>query len=216
MKDWLVIVSCGLYICLEAYLAFLGKKKGWLKGEGGRKFIHMATSLLVFPVLFAIDEPVLRLLGPSVFIVFNAAATFSGMGRIIGLNDDKRHLGLVIYPFSVLLLVILSNRGVISPFSAASGVMVMGLGDGMAALIGTKFGRHSYKVKWSGKKSVEGSTAMFLVSLLSILLIARCPFWVALFVSAAATCAENLSPSSVDNLTVPLLTSFVLEALCAL
>ena len=47
-------------------------------------------------------------------------------------------------------------------------IYAWGIGDGFAALGGKRFGRH--KIKWKladGKKSVEGSLAMFLCSLVS-------------------------------------------------
>ena len=48
-------------------------------------------------------------------------------------------------------------------------IYAWGIGDSFAALVGKRFGRH--KIKWKladGKKSVEGSLAMFLCSLVSV------------------------------------------------
>ena len=48
-------------------------------------------------------------------------------------------------------------------------IYAWGVGDGLAALVGKRFGKH--KIKWKladGKKSVEGSATMFLCSLVSV------------------------------------------------
>ena len=111
MESWIVIAMCGLYVCLEALVAFVFHKFHLVKSEGIRKFIHIATSFLIFPVIYGIKEPALRYVGPLFFVFFNAIASYGGMGRAIGLSDEKRHIGLVVYPLSVLFLVFLLNIG---------------------------------------------------------------------------------------------------------
>ena len=49
-------------------------------------------------------------------------------------------------------------------------IYAWGVGDALAALVGKRFGKH--KIKWKlsdGKKSVEGSVAMFVCALVSVL-----------------------------------------------
>lgn len=208
-----MIIFCGLYIVVEAVLAFCGHKFLSIKGEGIRKFIHISTSFLIFPLLYLIQNPSLRYFGPVFFIVFNGVASYGGMGKIIGMEDEKRHLGLVIYPLSVLILVFLYNTGVINIYSAQSGVLIMGLGDGMAALLGRKWGRHKYKVSKVGEKSIEGTAAMFVFSFLVVYFLSPSSLFISLLVAIVATVAENISPSGIDNFTVPLISAFVLEAL---
>ena len=51
-------------------------------------------------------------------------------------------------------------------------VYAWGVGDALAALVGKRFGKH--KIKWKladGKKSIEGSLAMFLCAFMSVFLI---------------------------------------------
>ena len=138
------------------------------------------------------------------------------MGRAIGLSDEKRHIGLVVYPLSVLFLVFLFNTGYMGAESAVSGVLIMGLGDGMAALVGTKWGKHKYKVFKVGVKSVEGTFSMFVASFLVVYFLSPCGVLVALFVALFSSLVENISPSGVDNATVPILSSLLLEVLCRL
>ena len=216
MESWIVIAMCGLYVCLEALVAFVFHKFHLVKSEGIRKFIHIATSFLIFPVIYGIEEPALRYVGPVFFVFFNAIASYGGMGRAIGLSDEKRHIGLVVYPLSVLFLVFLFNIGYMGAESAVSGVLIMGLGDGMAALVGTKWGKHKYKVFKVGVKSVEGTFSMFVASFLVVYFLSPCGVLVALFVALFSSLVENISPSGVDNATVPVLSSLLLEVLCRL
>jgi phytol kinase len=95
------------------------------------------------------------------------------------------------------------------PEYAALGILVMTWGDGLAALIGQKFGKHPYQFGGS-KKSWEGSFTMFLVSYAVsslILLGVHGNIWqswaVPLAVALAATALEAFSWYGIDNLTVP-------------
>ena len=92
----------------------------------------------------------------------------------------------------------------------------MGLGDGMAALIGTKWGKHKYKVLKVGEKSVEGTFSMFMASFLVVYAISSGGVVISLFVALFSSFVENISPSGVDNATVPILSSLLLEVLCRL
>ena len=85
---------------------------------------------------------------------------------------------------------------------------VVACGDACAALIGKKFGKH----KIYGKKSLEGSMAMFNVSFLSILAIYRyhsalSQWWmialVAFGVALFSTIAELISKRGTDTFFCP-------------
>ncbi len=98
------------------------------------------------------------------------------------------------------------------PYAAAAAILMWGLGDAAAALVGIPFGRH--KVMFppvNGKKSWEGTCAMLLVSFLTgyILLGLYCgyPAGISLCASltgaAAGAFTELTSSSEWDTVTVP-------------
>ncbi len=107
----------------------------------------------------------------------------------------------------------------------AMALTAMYLGDGLAPIIGSKFGHHKYTVGKS-TRSIEGSIAMFGASLLGswiswfvldFLATAGVPIFhgiqIALFAlvcALTATIIEAISPAGIDNLTVPLLTTIIL------
>ena len=91
-------------------------------------------------------------------------------------------------------------------------IYAWGIGDGLAALVGKRFGKH--KIMWKladGKKSVEGSAAMFLCSLVSVfaVLLARggigvpmC-FVIALSAAIVNTLAELCAKDGWDTVICP-------------
>ena len=92
-------------------------------------------------------------------------------------------------------------------------VYAWGIGDAFAALVGKRFGKH--KIKWrfaDGKKSVEGSAAMFLCALISVFAIlcirggihgALC-FVIALLAALVCTLSELCTKNGLDTIICPL------------
>lgn len=100
-----------------------------------------------------------------------------------------------------------------------------GVGDGFAALVGKRFGRH--RIKWKladPKKSVEGSLAMFITSALSIacVLLAHGHLSVPAYIvipiagAAATTVVELITPGGNDTVTCPTAAMLLMIPLMAL
>ena len=205
-----------IYICLLVLIGFILYRYTKIGSESVRKFIHILTSNWIFLVYYGMDDPVCMLLGPFCFIIINAVFVYGGFGKYLGMGDRKRDNGLIYYPISILVLVGASLLGWINRCNVIVGILIMGWGDGMAALVGTLFGRHGYKVFSRYKKSVEGTLTMFVVSLLVILLFSSVPWYWAVVVAVLASILENFTPLGIDNLTVPIISAFALEAICHL
>ncbi|MBE9047883.1 phosphatidate cytidylyltransferase [Pleurocapsales cyanobacterium LEGE 10410] len=102
-----------------------------------------------------------------------------------------------------------------NPQYAVIGILVMAWGDGMAAIIGQRFGRHIYRVGQI-TKSWEGSLAMAVTAWIVtglILLLVQGNNWqtwtISLVVAVVATMLEAFSKLGIDNLTVPLTSGFL-------
>ncbi|NTU97549.1 MAG: phosphatidate cytidylyltransferase, partial [Chlorobiaceae bacterium] len=85
---------------------------------------------------------------------------------------------------------------------------VLGWGDGLAPVIGTRFGKMKYHIL--SDKSIEGSLAFFVGSVAAGLFFVKLilpesfdPLQI-IVVSLIATVVEGVSPKEVDNLTIPL------------
>ena len=214
MADWIVVLLCCFYIGVEVFVAFILYKFFHLKSEYTRKLIHILTSFVIVPVEYYVSSPFWRLICPFVFIFVNIFACLSGLVKDLGMTDGKRHIGLILYPISVTGVVALEALGIIRSEAAICSVLIMGLGDGSAALVGTAFGRHSYNVYHKYKKSLEGSFFMAAISAIIVLFFTTLNVYQAILVGITVSLVENFSPSSVDNVSVPFYASLNVEVLC--
>src|SRR5208282_1940953 len=104
-------------------------------------------------------------------------------------------------------------RGVMPPWVGGIAVLVLGWGDGLAALVGEANGAPGVRI-WGGRKSAAGTIVMFAASfavtlVFTLLFNARYgtlvpAIGVSTIVAAAATVVELFTPFGIDNITVPL------------
>ena len=114
-------------------------------------------------------------------------------------------------------LVTLCGGAFGQPGNAAIAIVMWGAGDTAAALVGVPFGRHKIRLA-DGKKSWEGSLAMFAVSLVGglcmLLPMQRIPLPEALLSSCVCallgTVTELFSPGEFDTVTVPIVITALL------
>ena len=195
------------FIFVIGLIALILKKFTKISSEGVRKFIHILVSNWVFFLVYFFNDIRFAIIGPIVFIIGNAIFVYSGMGKILGMGDRKRDNGLIYFPLSLLILVLLLYKGIIDDMDIIAAVLIMGYGDGFAALVGTSYGRHKYSVM-NCTKSYEGSAVMFVIALIISLLTGH-PLLTAVIMAAVATFFEGVTPLGLDNITVPLLTALV-------
>ena len=130
----------------------------------------------------------------------------------------RRSGGTLFYALSLGGLIgYFFSRG--QPQFAAIGVLVMTWGDGLAGLIGQRWGRHPYHIGQQ-KKSVEGSLVMAVTSFaVTLTLLASLEglnlitTTMAGAVALTATVLESFSWWGIDNLTVPVGAAFLSFAL---
>ena len=199
MNAAVFILITAIYVLFVLLASWFFLRKGILGKEGARKLVHVLVSFSVFPVVYLIDDPFLRLCGPLAFIFINA---------VLGVKNKSRIMGLVCYPLSMLILIILMNHSLVSASSVVSGMLSMGLGDGAAALVGMKWGRTRL-----GRKSLEGSIAMFVVSSAVLVVFSGNIWYMSLLAAFAVTVIECITPHGLDNLTVPLAAAVLSEVL---
>lgn len=125
-------------------------------------------------------------------------------------GEIKKSLLLLFCMFAVLIAVC---WGIFDkPEVAGISIIMWGNGDAAAALIGTSFGHHKVKSRFTdGKKSWEGSCAMLIVSFISGLFIllmtssiaVMTSFFVSIICAVVGTVVELFTPSEYDTVTVP-------------
>ena len=135
-------------------------------------------------------------------------------------GEIKRSLLMLFFMFAAVIAVCWGCFG--QPRLAATAILMWGLGDAAAALVGIPFGRHKVRSRLTdGKKSWEGSLAMLAVSFVCglgmLLLVQGMPPARALGCAAVGavlgTATELFSASEYDTVTVPIAIGAALMAL---
>lgn len=179
-----------------------------------RKFLHAMIGNLPFimPFFTASIYPFLVAF-PFILVTF-LATPYSPVklpGRLGALTEEGHSMGLVMYALSYSTLAWFFGS---KPYIVAAGILPMAYGDSTAAILGTKFGAHRYKITES--KSIEGSAGMFLGSFLSILVALLYfshfyvfsfpnPIYPAIVIAVLTTIIEAAMPRGLDNIAVPLI-----------
>ncbi|MBU1750150.1 MAG: hypothetical protein KKA73_20895, partial [Chloroflexi bacterium] len=177
-----------------------------------RKFVHIGVGLWAIGTVLVFENWYFAIIPPLSFIVLNYISYRREVFKAMEL-EDKGNLGTVYFPISFALVIALCWA---RPAVIAAGLMPMTWGDAFASIVGVRWGRHRYTIGGT-TRSLEGSAAMFLFSLVSVFLV----LWglgtpsgaaglYALVVAVVATVVEALSVRGLDNITVPLVSVLVL------
>jgi phytol kinase len=176
--------------------------------EGTRKVVHIGTGNVI---LLAWWLQIPAWVGIACSIGFSGIALLSYFVPILpSINAiGRKSLGTFFYAVSIGLLIHWF-WGLNLPQYAALGILVMAWGDGLAAIVGQRWGQHPYQL-WGMQKSWEGSFTMLLVSFgVSFLILFSTgenigqSSTMAIVIASVATGLEAFSKFGVDNLTVPL------------
>ncbi len=201
-------------------IGILLKRYASISSEAMRKFVHIGVSNWWFIEVIFFTKVEFAVVAPIFFIVVNSMFTFLNWGKAIGLDDRKRNYGLIYFPITLLIFVLLQYQGMLSNLATTLGMLVMGYGDGLAALFGSKWGKRKV-IFTAGGKSVVGTTVMFAVSFIICLI--GLGFYstlgggqvllYSLLLGIAAAIIEAVTPHGLDNVTVPVLIALLVEAL---
>jgi phytol kinase len=137
-------------------------------------------------------------------------------------TGEKGRLGTIYFPiaFGAIIFMFWGR-----PVSMVAAMMPLTWGDAMAAIVGRRYGEHSYTLMGS-TRSLEGSVAMLFwswvatsIALFGVPYLVGAPaveWLLALIyggvVALACTIVEALSPWGIDNLTIPAAAAIVINA----
>lgn len=208
MNNLFGVISIGIYIVLVFLISKVLNKKG---EEVSRKFVHIMLSNIWFFYLIFIDSIVWACILPTMFVFINAASyKFKILQSIERENNDG--FGTVYYAFSILLICLFTYK-INNPLIGLPGILIMGYGDGFAAIVGKRIKSKEYKVG-NSKKTIAGSLTMFIISLIISIIsfnILNVNYFVykAILVSVIATVLEAVSIKGLDNITVPIIVTIL-------
>lgn len=222
-----------LYFVVAASILLLTRRFIRMPRELFRKMLHMACVLSVFVLLSITDVWYLAALYALVFglIVYIAIHWLERYPAIMEMlvqrakGEIKLSIVLVFGMMAILITVFWGFLGDAWKCIIPASVLAWGLGDAAAALIGKRYGTHPVKLRIAnGSKTLEGSLAMCIVALISIvstlLVCTSLPFMICLLIALVgaivASFVELISGSYMDTITVPLAVSVALLACLSL
>jgi dolichol kinase len=216
-----LIVAC-FFVGSAIFFAEVARANKWVSGERARKIIHILIGVWGAWLPLWLGWRSIIVLGIMLFlgvVLANHLKLFKSIHSI-----GRSTIGEYLFPVSMVLIAIFFKNTII--FAAA--MLELGVADGLAAVIGTRYGKKTVFKVFGQKKSKHGTITFFICSLFII-------FWaiysfhasiigtsltglvVTLFLSSALsvvlTAAELMGIKGIDNITVPLITAISLSLL---
>jgi len=181
-----------------------------------RKALHLFVGLTTIALTVPFRHRGWAMVPPATFALANALPRFRP--RIPGLASSEREArGLWMFPLGVCLLDLLfwsvGHRGAVF-----AGIAALAVGDPAAALVGTRWGQRRY-TRWAHGRTVEGSIAFFVTAAVATGVVAAlcpggpAPLRAGVGCGVLGAVAEALTPSGVDNLTIPLAVALAYQLL---
>lgn len=176
-------------------------------GEYSRKTVHIIVAHWWFIAMYYFTQPIEAAIVPALFIVVNYISFKGHYIKSIERGDEFKHLGTVYYAVSLFVLAIWSF-GIERPEIGGMGIMVMGYSDGLAALVGQKYGKHTIGI-FGDQKTLEGSVTALIAAFIVILAFNQgyamgLSLVEVMLLATIATILEGITPLGFDNLTVPI------------
>ncbi len=219
------------YFIVCASAALFARRLIRIPTEVFRKILHTILLCSLFVWLYAFPNWWMASLAAVVFIagvypILSFCERWSGYSALLTERkggEVKNSLFLVFMMFALLNALCWGLLG--QRWLVLACICAWGFGDAAAALIGKKYGKHYLQGKYiEGRKSVEGTFAMFMVSFLSVLIVlmyfAKLPWYGSLsiaFVTAAVSAfVELFTRRGMDTVTCPFAAAAVLLPLLIL
>ena len=207
------LIGLGLGFAYIGIILAISVSMTKLPYEMSRTFSHIMVANWWIIASLTMSSYWVVMVTPIFFIVFNTLNAIFNWIPAINSNSRQRNIGTVYYAISVLFLTHLYFFDPMLRIAGGLGILVMGYGDGFASVIGQFFGKHTFSI-FKGKKSIEGSLAMLIVSMIVVYayLSYTTPVvsWsMVIVIPVLATLIEAISPYGLDNLFVPLISALI-------
>lgn len=214
-----------IYFIIVAVIALIARKLFPIPQEVFRKILHgiLLGSLLVFAFGFStwwVSAIASIIFAIIVYPILSLAERWKGYSKLLSERKNgeiKTSLLLVFTMFAVVIAICWGWLG--DRMLLLASIYAWGIGDGIAALVGKNFGKHKITGKFqTGKKSYEGTIAMFLTSFLCVFIIMMLRgglFWyecgvIAFVTGSVSAVTELYTKDGMDTVTCPIAAMIVL------
>lgn len=206
IRYFIYLAASGVFLSALFILAVIFNRRKRVDKVYTRKVIHILFahwSLIPFFLVPHADDILIAIIPPLIFTLLNVLSYRYRIVKAIE-RDDKKELGTIIYPLSLVFLLMFANFVIQKPEIAVLGAFVLGYGDGLATIAGYRFNKTRFQ------KTPLGSLTMFLVSSLIIALFifaTKADIRLYVFVpliGLIATIGEYFGHYGFDNFSVPI------------
>ena len=213
------------YIIVAAGSIFFARMLFRIPDELFRKMLHFVLLGAYIPLVFAFEAWwMAAIFATSLIAILFPALSIAGKIPMFSSFVNERKKGefksSMVLAVGMMAFSVTVCWGMFADrYLVLASIYAWGIGDGFAALVGKRFGKH--KIKWhlaDEKKSVEGSAAMFLCSLVSVFTvlairggigIPMC-LLIALFAAIVSTIAELCAKNGWDTVICPVCAMMVI------
>jgi phytol kinase len=208
MNDWLGFVIALVYIFSLLAIAELLRRRRGYGSDFTRKVIHIGVGMLAWALPFLFAEPWLFIAACILFMIINLLDWRFGFFAAMS-SSSRSNLGTVYFPLAAAVVAYVYWD---TPPIMVAALMPLTWGDGLAPVIGKRFGKHTYVIQGTNR-SLEGSLGFFFAALfatwLALWIIPGSPeitpveaFLPALIVAFFTAIVEAITIWGLDNLTV--------------
>ena len=207
-----------LYIIVAVGIMLLVRKCFPIQDELFRKALHFVLLGAYIPLVFAFEAWWMSAIFATslIIILFPALSIASKIPMLSAFIIERKKgefLSSMVLAVGMMAFSVTVCWGLFADrFLVLASIYAWGIGDGLAALVGKRFGKH--KIKWKladGKKSVEGSATMFLCSLVAVFTVLTIRggigvpmcFVIALLAAIVSTIAELCAKDGWDTVICP-------------
>jgi len=197
------LLLSALAVLLVLVLSEFGWRKHWLANEPGRKFVHITVGSFVAFWPFFLSWNQIRLLSLAFLVVVITSQRLKIFKAIHSVQRPT--YGEICFAAVVGVLTFATQSKAIYALS----LLQMSLADGLAAIVGTRYGQTNRYYLWGHAKSVAGTLAFLVVSLVLLAGYKHCSAnnvstLIIGLGAAFAALVENIAVLGLDNLIVPL------------
>ena len=237
LLDLLILILTFVYVFATILIPVQLKKRDKITKFQARKVVHLfaGLSILITPyfsspwwaVLLASSMTILTFLSSKKSKVKQLRDLYDSIGE-----EAEEKAGYLQGPFHYCLsiTILITLFAIIAPYQMyfpIAGILLMIISDTLASLIGKKFGKIKIKLPWTNTtRTLEGSLAFFISGFMlcfiaftflgvtnpitQIHISLEAALLYSLITSILATIIELISPSTWDDLTVPILTTLII------
>ncbi|TFF89288.1 MAG: hypothetical protein EU549_01145 [Promethearchaeota archaeon] len=233
--DIVIMIITILYVIMVVLIGdFIQKKTNVVNFS--RKFIHVFAGFSVLATFFlnwAWLTNIIAILFVALIYLANPKSPIKFLRKMFNsmARDDeikKGHIyGPLYYAISILLLTFIftipSLNLVQYYIFPASALSIMYLGDGLAPIIGKKFGKKEFRLINGSIRTIPGTLTVLIAGFLGCFIMLLSFGWfyysllsvlsvliLSIIGSVSASLIEMFSPKGLDNLTLPILTTIIL------